>query len=485
MDNADELMASAASHTLKDIMSKTAVAGTGERQKRMKSIRQLSQYVSQERQREQTSSIGKSASDNPEEELNTMTEQFCRITRPYRPKENDASEYKNNTHSSLQENTQVTNTNIQSRFSAVSSQAEKRSEMTKQDSKLIRTGHKDLSRFSIKEDAPCRSNLQQRTDFEGSGDKSHQQLEIGRRFLQLQKSVEDKNAVVEHWKNKYLLLERETSTLISSLQKNCEELQKNLKVLNKMLEEERECKDKLQKENQVLQKLCRGLKTENQTVEKEVLRLMNFAKENKEETVNIEGKTATQGDKETETEQVNANLETSIRVKRELKNSTVAPDLSLLKDVNEEINHRKEVQVFCNQRNELINTFIEDFSTVVKSKLNIEDPELNLLHVPDILEISPKKPILVVCFSVHASDSAVQKALAGINATCETVLILVHLKEPHALPSVPSDRKLSEVVRSGLGGVFDLAFVRDRGLYSCPMNDYNIAGIVNFIKTSG
>lgn len=74
--------------------------------------------------------------------------------------------------------------------------------------------------------------------------------------------------------------------------------------------------------------------------------------------------------------------------------------------------------------------------------------------------------------------------MSFISATRSAAVIMIHLKEPHALPTIPSKRKVREEISTSLGGIFDMAFLRDRdGLYECPMNKRNVGEIVSFIKS--
>ena len=62
-------------------------------------------------------------------------------------------------------------------------------------------------------------------------------------------------------------------------------------------------------------------------------------------------------------------------------------------------------------------------------------------------------------------------------------ILVFHHKDVHALPNQASDRVLTEPEFKELGGIFDIAFLADKGIYACDMNRATAVGIEKFLIT--
>lgn len=63
-------------------------------------------------------------------------------------------------------------------------------------------------------------------------------------------------------------------------------------------------------------------------------------------------------------------------------------------------------------------------------------------------------------------------------------LLIFHHKHEYALPSESSDRILAAPEFKALCGIFDLAFLTEKGIYNCDLNSRAITAIVDFICKS-
>lgn len=63
----------------------------------------------------------------------------------------------------------------------------------------------------------------------------------------------------------------------------------------------------------------------------------------------------------------------------------------------------------------------------------------------------------------------------------DVALLVFHHKEAHALPSQTSDKILTGADFSGLGSIIDLAFLSQRGIYECDMNNVGIERVASFL----
>lgn len=69
-----------------------------------------------------------------------------------------------------------------------------------------------------------------------------------------------------------------------------------------------------------------------------------------------------------------------------------------------------------------------------------------------------------------------------ISVTSNMALLVLHPKPSHALPSQASYRLLTGQQYKDLGAIFDMAFLSDKGIYSCEMNENSITQIIKFIR---
>lgn len=61
-------------------------------------------------------------------------------------------------------------------------------------------------------------------------------------------------------------------------------------------------------------------------------------------------------------------------------------------------------------------------------------------------------------------------------------MLVFHHKDIHALPNQSSERVLTEPEFKELGGIFDIAFLSDKGIYECEMNRVASISIEEFLK---
>ncbi|KAL4237639.1 hypothetical protein ACF0H5_002353 [Mactra antiquata] len=94
----------------------------------------------------------------------------------------------------------------------------------------------------------------------------------------------------------------------------------------------------------------------------------------------------------------------------------------------------------------------------------------------------PDVPLLIMCLNSSRLGTDALRAIKGISDSKRTALIVVQYKEAHALSSSLSKQILSETEFKTLGGIFDIAYTKDQGLYACEMNTQAITDIISFIK---
>lgn len=142
-----------------------------------------------------------------------------------------------------------------------------------------------------------------------------------------------------------------------------------------------------------------------------------------------------------------------------------------------------QVQLQYEAKGELISKAIDELKSRLVQHMGKQRRELKLIHCPKVDDVDPDIPLIVICINVSRIGTDVQRTLHHLNASNRVALLILHHKDVHALPSQASERVLTGVDFQSLGGIFDLAFLAEKGLYQCDMNSKAVEGIVNFIKT--
>jgi hypothetical protein len=68
------------------------------------------------------------------------------------------------------------------------------------------------------------------------------------------------------------------------------------------------------------------------------------------------------------------------------------------------------------------------------------------------------------------------------SVTSNTAVVVFHHKDEHALPNQASERVLTGKEMRGSGGIYDMAFKSDRGIYVCDFNTKAVESLVTFIR---
>ncbi|XP_053404315.1 uncharacterized protein LOC123537188 [Mercenaria mercenaria] len=139
---------------------------------------------------------------------------------------------------------------------------------------------------------------------------------------------------------------------------------------------------------------------------------------------------------------------------------------------------RATVQLFSSHIGNTIKDIEVHFIELLMKKLK----NANFVKCNELKDIDWKKMLIVLCIisSRVATDAAY--AINDIKNPANTVLMLIHNKESHALPKLTSSFVLTDQEFQNLGGVFDLAFFERRGIYQCEMNDIALDKVCTFIK---
>ncbi|XP_060580259.1 uncharacterized protein LOC132737042 [Ruditapes philippinarum] len=144
-----------------------------------------------------------------------------------------------------------------------------------------------------------------------------------------------------------------------------------------------------------------------------------------------------------------------------------------------------QVQLFYQRRGGLIAEVEEDLKKVLKTRLEDGKTELKFITCNSSSEVNNSLPTLLIaiCASRIGTDAA--NAIQGLdtNFNRRILLLIFHHKDIHALPSQASERVLTAPEFKSLGGIHDMAFLTQKGIYDCEMNEKSITTVTSFITS--
>ncbi|KAL4237653.1 hypothetical protein ACF0H5_002367 [Mactra antiquata] len=143
------------------------------------------------------------------------------------------------------------------------------------------------------------------------------------------------------------------------------------------------------------------------------------------------------------------------------------------------------VQILFKQRTAWADSIEDILMTLMKSKINSDTLELKFRQCVSSDDVKLGSPVLVICVVVSRIGTDATKGTQGLTMTENTALICVHHKDAHALPDQSSDRILQSPEYKQCGGIYDIGYQRDKGIYECGMNAKTIISLTNFIKECG
>ncbi|XP_045177212.2 uncharacterized protein LOC123537519 isoform X1 [Mercenaria mercenaria] len=129
---------------------------------------------------------------------------------------------------------------------------------------------------------------------------------------------------------------------------------------------------------------------------------------------------------------------------------------------------------------EIEKELIDSLKTEMKS---VDDKlELSFFKVSRPSDVLPDIPLLLICVTISRLGTDVINATQGLALAPNMALTIFHHKDEHALPNQASERILMAKELRGAGGIFDMAFKSDMGIYSCDMNINTISSLITFIR---
>lgn len=237
-------------------------------------------------------------------------------------------------------------------------------------------------------------------------------------------------------------------------------------------EEEEKLKREISERDKIIERLNSTQKTNREQYEKSIQRLEDENKHYKEKLKSSQSEVDKLSAKLAEKDRINNDL-VSRRLEIEEKCKQLERDL--------EHRSRKEIAVGFHT------TVAPSMSSLILGGLTsrltdrLAGEKVDLVRQaysggPDV-----NFPLLVVCVNVSRIGADAKEALKGIPKAKDVALLVFHHKEAHALPSQTSDKILTGADFSGLGSIIDLAFLSQRGIYECDMNNVGIERVASFL----
>lgn len=106
---------------------------------------------------------------------------------------------------------------------------------------------------------------------------------------------------------------------------------------------------------------------------------------------------------------------------------------------------------------------------------------IGFVGIQNIDDIEKGPPLLALCVNASRMKTDASNAIKGVRELKNTVLVIFHHVEHHADMSLQSSQTLSGQQFSRLAGIYDMAFLKEKGFYPCDMNTKTEDSIVAFL----
>ncbi|XP_060081605.1 early endosome antigen 1-like, partial [Ylistrum balloti] len=96
---------------------------------------------------------------------------------------------------------------------------------------------------------------------------------------------------------------------------------------------------------------------------------------------------------------------------------------------------------------------------------------------------TPYGPVVVLCLNMSRVGTNIQDALKGITANKDVIVLVLHHTSKDNLSSLtPTSLRVTGSELRQLGGILDMAFSSDSGLYECKLNDTAMEKLATILK---
>ncbi|XP_065944194.1 uncharacterized protein [Magallana gigas] len=141
------------------------------------------------------------------------------------------------------------------------------------------------------------------------------------------------------------------------------------------------------------------------------------------------------------------------------------------------------VYMYASSMNERISNAVRsELQSILSQHVEAtRDKKLKIVPLEDPKSVPANKPLIVLCINASRLGTDVEQALQQVTCSRSVTVAVIHHKEFHALPPQASEKLLhSEKIRE-LYAVVDIAFLTNKGMYTCDMNNKSLEKLTNFI----
>lgn len=141
------------------------------------------------------------------------------------------------------------------------------------------------------------------------------------------------------------------------------------------------------------------------------------------------------------------------------------------------------VYMYASSMNErILNAVTSELQSILSQHVDAtRDKKLEIVPLEDPKSVPANNPLIVLCINASRLGTDVEQALQQVKCSRSVAVAVIHHKEIHALPPQASEKLLhSEKVRE-LYAVVDIAFLTNKGMYACDMNNKSLEKLTNFI----
>lgn len=142
------------------------------------------------------------------------------------------------------------------------------------------------------------------------------------------------------------------------------------------------------------------------------------------------------------------------------------------------------VQIFFIQSPQLMDDVVDKLVSSLNKELKLQNKEILEQKCSGPDEIQEQKVLLVLHLCQKLTESEVAREIQDIKASQKVAQVIFYMKEEHALPASESSAVLTGREFKELGGIFDMAYLKGRGIFQCKMNKTSVPKLANFIVRS-
>ncbi|XP_062573826.1 uncharacterized protein LOC134235692 [Saccostrea cucullata] len=173
------------------------------------------------------------------------------------------------------------------------------------------------------------------------------------------------------------------------------------------------------------------------------------------------------------------------RMNLQKQNAELEREVQRLRYHLEEVSHKKPVQIYiyAPSMNEKISSAVRsELQMILMSHLEAtRGRQLEIVYTSDARSVSSNKPLIVLCINASRLGTDVEQALQQVNCSKSVTVAVIHHKELHALPPQTSEKLLYGDKFRDLYAIVDIAFLTNKGMYTCDMNNKALERLTEFI----